>query len=154
MSAARDADAVATALALLEKGDASIVSFNMNDADIERRFEHPLAAIGLGQQRRRIEKRHVHGSGADVMRQHRRPGGEAERRHPGPIAAGADADPHVTVTAIGNVRVSSDIEGHLPERFGAYEIGPSRKRLKAGITEGNGTVGMIRQFSSLRMIGR
>jgi len=41
VSAARNADAVATALALLEKGDASIVSFNMNDADIERLMRQP-----------------------------------------------------------------------------------------------------------------
>ena len=41
ISATRNADAVETALALLERGDASIVSFNMNDRDIERLMRQP-----------------------------------------------------------------------------------------------------------------
>lgn len=41
ISAARSADAVETALTLLEKGDVSIVSFNMLDEDIERLMKQP-----------------------------------------------------------------------------------------------------------------
>jgi len=41
IAAARNADAVETALALLEKGDVSIVSFNMLDEDINRLMQQP-----------------------------------------------------------------------------------------------------------------
>jgi N-acyl-D-aspartate/D-glutamate deacylase len=41
VAAAQDADAVETALALLAKGDVSIVSFNMLDEDIERLMRQP-----------------------------------------------------------------------------------------------------------------
>lgn len=57
VAAARNADAVETALALLAKGDASIVSFNMTDEDIARLMRQPwtmtssdgaLVAFGRG----------------------------------------------------------------------------------------------------------
>jgi N-acyl-D-amino-acid deacylase len=57
IAAARRADAVETALALLERGDASIVSFNMHDDDIVRLMRQPwtmtssdgdLIALGRG----------------------------------------------------------------------------------------------------------
>ena len=41
IAAARGADAIETALALLARGDASIVSFNMHDDDIERLMRQP-----------------------------------------------------------------------------------------------------------------
>lgn len=41
VATARNADAVETALSLLERGDASIVSFNMLDEDIERLMRQP-----------------------------------------------------------------------------------------------------------------
>lgn len=41
VAGARNADAVETALALLERGGASIVSFNMHDEDIERLMRQP-----------------------------------------------------------------------------------------------------------------
>jgi N-acyl-D-amino-acid deacylase len=38
---ARNADAIQTALDMIQKGDASIVSFNMNDADVRRFMQQP-----------------------------------------------------------------------------------------------------------------
>ena len=94
-----------------------------DDAHGQRLLEQPDAAIGLRQQRRRIDEGALDAARGDFFGEDRRPGRHAQPRPETFAAAGSDRNDHVAVTAIGRVGIAGDVQADLPQRLAADKIG-------------------------------
>ena len=99
-----------------------------DDPHRQGRIENPEPAIGLGQQRRRVDEGHVDIPRDDVVRHDRRAAGELERGAEIGLPAGADRDAHIAIAAIGNIRIARNMQPDLPQHFRTSEIGADRQR--------------------------
>ena len=95
----------------------------------QRRLEHADAPVGLREQRRGVDHRHLERAVGNRVGEHRRAG-----RHPEPGAeigarAVADHDAHVAIPAVRRRRVAGHVEAELPEHLGAREVRASRQCL-------------------------
>jgi len=106
-----------------------------DDAHRKRRAEQADAAIGLREQRRRIDESQIETvDGCDLLGKNGGTGGQSQPRPEGGTGAAADGDDHVAIAAIRRRRIAREVQADLPERLGANEICAFRQRFHGGIS--------------------
>jgi len=143
----RHAQRVALGLDVGERADAGArmhhehetipTRIDRDDAHGERRLEQADAAIGLREQRGRIDEGQID-TGADAaafrdfLGKDGGAGGEAQPGTEARAGAAADGDDHVAVAAIRRRRIAGDVQADLPQCLGANEVRAFRQRFHVG----------------------